>query len=177
MFRRKQFSFRGRRFHRPVAHKRVIWVSKLNSFTETAGAVSTIILVNPADWEDSSTSGNTAGYCKYLKTLLHVAAAPLATTESRFYTINHDDSTMVYGDPTIVANWAKTDAVHMGTIFVPSAGTPVPVFNGYPDNIRDIKVNRKAKQDESLAMVFQPAAAAADQLTITVVSRVLCQLG
>lgn len=178
MFRGRRRSFRRSGFRKPLARKRLVWVTRTITFTETAGTVSAVTLLTPGDWEDNTTAGNTAQYCKALKAVILISSPGVAATiEGRQYAIVHDDTTMAAQNPTVVATYAATDCLHVGNFAAMPTNALTPVYNGYPDNVRDIRLNRRLKQDEDIKLWIQPAAAAANQLSITVFSRVLVQLG
>lgn len=182
MFQKRKRSFFGaRRFSRPVARKRLIWVTHLTNVTETATFVTTVSLLAPGDWEDNTTTGNTAQYAKVLKCNYIIKATGIATQESRQYIVAHDDTLNTFTDPAAVAVYGTTDVVHFGA-FVAGSTAAATGANGtlnanYPDFVRQCRVNRRFKQDESLFLAIQPAAAAGNQLTLSIFSRTLVQLG
>lgn len=180
MFRRKTHRT-GFRITRKFAKKRLIWVTRTTTFTETAGTSSQVFFLTSSDWEDNTTAGNTAQYCKVLKVLWAASVTAIATAENRQFLIRHDDVSDAPADPRTPGTYALTDCVHWG--FISSGSTAAATgANQTPDGnniefVHQARVQRRFKQDEALSLVLSPAAAAGNQLTMTVFSRTLVQLG
>jgi len=50
------------------------------------------------------------------------------------------------------------------------------VFNGFQDNVRDYRVNRKIRSDQNLNLYISPAPGAGSVITFSFLARVLVQL-
>lgn len=172
MFKRR---FHRKRFSRPVAHRELLWVTSKLQFTETAGSPSLVLLAQFTQWATNATSGNNEKV-KVVRCNLFVSAVVLPTAESRLYTLRVDDVTSAAIDPTLVASYSNADIVHQGVLYAPAnaaAQGPVPLYNGYQDNLRSLRINRNVTADKALIMDISPATAAGDQLTFTVLARCL----
>lgn len=177
MMKRKFFG--RRRFGKPPARKRLVWCTSKVTFTETFGTVSAVLVLVPGQWVDNATSG-TKESAKILQLVLIPEAGRLATGESRTFMVAHDDVNQVGLNPETVASYSDTDCVHLGKIVAAAnvaAQGADPVPNGYPDNVRRIRINRRTDSTKALFVWISPAAAAGNQLTFTILARVLVQIG
>lgn len=179
MFKRKAFSFKGRRFTRPVARKQLIWCTTRATLTETAGTVSTIALLAPSQWAVNATSGNS-----YRATLLRVLwslrQTQVATTEVRVFSITLDDQGALPSNPDTVAAYSDQDTLHWGLTSGAATSSTVAQFGndaGLTEYVHSVKTRRRMREDQEVFLNLSPAAAAANQLSYTVLARTLVQLG
>lgn len=166
--------FRASRF----AKKELLWVTTQQNITEVAGATPSVLLLATSQWQSNATSGNWSS-AKVLKVILDVTATALATAESRLFALLIDDISQSSLNPLVPANYAQMNPFHLGR-FAIGGNTQVQgalgQSNNFLDNMREYKVNRKIKADQSLNMYISPAAAAANQLTYSIFARVLVEL-
>lgn len=172
-FRRR---FRRPRFSRPVAHKKLLWVTQALTGTEVATVPTHFDLVSSTQWILNATSGNFEN-AKILRLVLIVQAQSIATNETRIFGLSVDDQNQSAINPAGVNYYQNTEPFHVGVLSVPATAAPnVFLSNNYPDNVRTFKVNRKIESDETLQMWIQPATAAGNQLTFSILARALVQL-
>lgn len=182
MFKRKSFSFRGRRFSRP-ARKQFIWTTTIASLTETAGTTSTFLMSSEQQWIGNSSSGTGSSRAKLLKVVFSLQATAIATRETRIFAVCVDDvaSPPTTNPATATGFWSSTDVVHWGTADVgataAATGANQGFSNNYLDNTRSIKANRLLKTDSGVWLIVSPAAAAGNQLAYTLIARTLVSIG
>lgn len=179
MFKRKAFSFRGRRFSRPVAHKQYLWCTSRLTATEVAGTTTTFALLIASQWIGNSSSG-TAQRAGLVRCLWTMRSNQLATAEGRVFTLTLDDQNALPSNPDLVASYSGDEVLHWGLLSFPATSSTVSQHNNGltpVEGVHDTKLRRKMRQDQEVFLNVSPAAAAGNQLSLTVFARTLVVLG
>lgn len=176
---RSGFHKRRRSLGSRFAKKKLLWVNSVQTVAEVAGTTTHLFLIGAGLWQINPSVGDLE-HAKCLRLQLLIRSSSLATPETRLFNLFVDDVSQTTGlNPMAVATYAQVEPFHQGLLYNPAnvaAAGPVPLFNGYPDNVRSIRVNRRLRSDQEVFMDIEPATAAADQLSLTVFCRALIQL-
>lgn len=179
MFKRKSFSFRGKRFGRPVAHVQFLWCTTRLTLTETAGTVSTFALLAASQWANNATSGNSQR-ASLVRVIWSVRTTQVATGETRVFTLTLDDQNALPSNPDTVAAYSDQDTLHWGLVSVPAVSSTVAQHNSGITPVEathDTRLRRRMREDQEVFLNLSPAAAAANQLSLTVLARTLVRIG
>lgn len=184
----RSFRHAKRGFHSrgvPLARKQRYWIQTADIVAETAGSVTALTLL---DWSAVPGIGSMGALSKGVKMLRVLfdlrSLTTLATAETRNFGVNLDDATDSGAwDPsnTTASNQRVPDRVfRWGVLFTPataSLAAGFQPFTGSLDLTRDVGLKAFLRPDSRLFCNVSPAAAAGNQLSWQVRSRVLIEIG